>query len=59
MNVNAIKRKKRELKIKLYQKIADRVILLLESVDDYSFSVIYDAAFKFNIYCVYKDIYLK
>ena len=61
MNVSAIPVYYRELKIKLYQKIADYSILMLASVqqaEDSRFEVIHEAAMKFNQYCVDKDIYL-
>jgi hypothetical protein len=65
MNVKSIYSKYRELKIRIkiqiYQKIADYMILTLASVqqaEDSRFEMIYDVAIRFNEYCVDKEIYL-
>jgi hypothetical protein len=61
MNVLALPVYYREFKIKCYQKIANYFILMLASVQqagDSRFEIIYEAAIRFNQYCVDKEIYL-
>lgn len=63
MIVQQLKVTLRKIKIKLYQKIADYLIITLNSAqeakDDRLFDVLYEMAIRFNDRCVEKGIYLE
>lgn len=61
MNVKTLKFEYREFKIKVYQKIADYLILVLAMVQqagDSRFELVYELGMKFDTYCVDREIYL-
>jgi hypothetical protein len=57
-----VKQRYREIQVRLYQRIADFIIKMLETVsnakDDYLFGIWLDMGMKFDAYCVDKDIFL-